>query len=103
MPGPDGGAQDRSAAAQSSADPEPARSVPRSMTSRQPRGHRARTEDHHRELLREAATMVLYVSVIEIAELAALPESRSGHGVVTGPAGAELLAIVWGTALGLAL
>jgi hypothetical protein len=47
--------------------------------------------------------MVLYVSVVEIAELAALPESRSGHGVVTGPAGTELLAIVWGTALGLAL
>jgi hypothetical protein len=47
--------------------------------------------------------MVLYVSVVEIAELAALPESRSSHGAVTGPAGAELLAIVWGTALGLAL
>src|SRR3954451_20857263 len=103
MPGPDGGAHDRNAAAQSSGDPELAPSVPGSMTSRLPRPHRARSDDHHHELLREAATMVLYVSVIEIAELAALPESRSGHGLVTGPVGAELLAIVWGTALGLAL
>jgi hypothetical protein len=47
--------------------------------------------------------MVLYVSVVEIAELAALPESHASHGGITGPAGAELLAIVWGTAVGLAL
>jgi hypothetical protein len=55
------------------------------------------------ELLREAATMVLYVSVVEIAELAALPEGHFGNGRVTGPVGTQLLAIVWGTALGLAL
>src|SRR5690349_2656754 len=55
------------------------------------------------ELVREAATMVLYVSVVEIAELAALPESHFGGGRVTGPVGAQLLAIVWGTAVGLAL
>jgi hypothetical protein len=55
------------------------------------------------ELLREAATMVLYVSVVEIAELASLPEGHFGHGRVTGPAGGQLLAIVWGTAVGLAL
>jgi hypothetical protein len=55
------------------------------------------------EVLREAATMVLYVSVVEIAELASLPEGRFGDGRVTGPVGTQLLAIVWGTAVGLAL
>jgi hypothetical protein len=53
--------------------------------------------------LREAATMVLYVSVIEIAELATLPEGHFSHGVVTGPVGTQLLAILWGTAVGLAV
>jgi len=47
--------------------------------------------------------MVLYVSVVEIAELAALPESHLSFGRVTGPVGSHLLAIVWGTAVGLAL
>lgn len=47
--------------------------------------------------------MVLYVSVVEIAELASLPESHGPHGHVTGPAGGALLAIVWGTAIGLAV
>jgi hypothetical protein len=55
------------------------------------------------EVLREAATMVLYVSVVEIAELAALPEDHFAHGRVTGPVGTQLLAIVWGTAVGLAI
>ena len=55
------------------------------------------------ELWREAATMVLYVSVVEIAELATLPEGHFGSGRVTGPVGTQLLAIVWGTAVGLAL
>jgi hypothetical protein len=87
----------------SSNDPKSDTPMAGSTTSQHPRRRRARSDDHHHELLREAATMVLYVSVVEIAELAALPESRSGHGVVTGPAGTELLAIVWGTALGLAL
>jgi hypothetical protein len=55
----------------------------------------------HAEIVREAVTMMLYVSVVEIAELAALPESHvSGHA--TGPVGAQLLAIIWGTAVGLA-
>jgi hypothetical protein len=44
--------------------------------------------------------MVLYVSVVEIAELA---ESHFAHGRVTGAVGEQLLAIVWGTAVGLAL
>ena len=47
--------------------------------------------------------MILYVSVVEIAELAALPESHFAHGRVTGAAGGQLLEIVWGTAVGLAL
>ena len=65
---------------------------------------RAPALDAHRdEIWREAATMVLYVSVVEIAELAALPESHFTNGVVSGPVGAGLLAIVWGTAIGLAL
>jgi hypothetical protein len=54
-------------------------------------------------VVREATIMVLYVSVVEIAELAAIPESHSSHGRVTGPVGGTLLAIVWGTAVGLAL
>jgi hypothetical protein len=59
--------------------------------------------EHRRELWWEATTMVLYVAVVEIAELAALPEGHFAGGRVTGPVGTELLAIVWGTALGLAL
>src|SRR3954453_19584890 len=55
------------------------------------------------ELFREATIMGLYVAVVEIAELAPLPERRLGHGEITGPVGSDLLAIVWGTALSLAL
>ena len=47
--------------------------------------------------------MILYVSVVEIAELAALPEKHFANGRVTGPVGAHLLDLVWGTAVGLAL
>ncbi len=64
---------------------------------------RRHTHEERAEILREAATMVLYVSVVEIAELATLPEGHFGHGRVTGPVGAQLLAIVWGTAVGLAI
>jgi hypothetical protein len=60
-------------------------------------------KEHRAELVREATVMVLYVSVVEIAELASLPESRLAHGVTTGPLGGQLLEIVWGTAVGLAL
>jgi hypothetical protein len=59
--------------------------------------------DRRTHLVREAATMVLYVSVVEIGELAAIPEEHFTHGRVTGPVGGALLAIVWGTAVGLAL
>jgi len=55
------------------------------------------------EIWREATTMVLYVSVVEIAELASLPESHFANGRVTGAVGGQLLEIVWGTAVGLAL
>src|SRR5436190_6229463 len=64
---------------------------------------RATANDDHAEIFREAVTMVLYVSVVEIAELAALPESHFADGTVTGAVGGQLLAIVWGTAVGLAL
>ena len=59
--------------------------------------------DERTEIFREAVTMVLYVSVVEIAELAALPESHFSNGQVTGAVGGQLLAIVWGTAVGLAI
>lgn len=59
--------------------------------------------EHRVELLHEATVMVLYVSVIEIAELAALPEGHYAGGHVTGPVDGVLLAIVWGTAIGLAI
>jgi hypothetical protein len=59
--------------------------------------------DARAHIFREAFTMVLYVSVVEIAELAALPESHFAHGRVTGAVGGQILAIIWGTAVGLAL
>jgi hypothetical protein len=62
----------------------------------------ASTGTERDELVREAATMVLYVSVVEIAELAALPETHR-LGRVTGPVGTALVAIIWGTAIGLAV
>jgi hypothetical protein len=60
-------------------------------------------DEHRVDLWREAATMVLYVSVVEIAEFASLPEIHGEHGVVTGSVSGQLLAIVWGTSVGLAL
>jgi hypothetical protein len=66
-------------------------------------GARAEGIEGRVEVLREAATMVLYVSVVEIAEFAALPEDHFAHGRVTGPVGGQLLAILWGTAIGLAI
>src|SRR4051794_15878061 len=59
--------------------------------------------DTRAEVFREAVTMILYVSVVEIAELAAIPEEHFGDGKVTGAVGGQLLAIVWGTAVGLAI
>lgn len=59
--------------------------------------------DARAELFREAVTMVLYISIVEIAELAAIPESHFANGTVTGPVDEQLLGILWGTAVGLAL
>lgn len=64
---------------------------------------RATRDENRAEIFREAVTMVLYVSVVEIGELAALPETHLTGGRTTGPVGGQLLAIVWGTAIGLAL
>lgn len=50
------------------------------------------------EIAREAVTMVLYVSIVLLATLTALP-ADAGEGVH----GTRLAAAVWGTALGLAL
>jgi hypothetical protein len=63
----------------------------------------AASSEARAEIQREAITMVLYVAVVEIAELAALPESHFADGRVTGAVGGQLLAIVWGTAVGLAV
>ncbi len=54
-------------------------------------------------MVRDAAIMLLYVSVVEIAELAALPEQHFSDGHATGASGDQLLELLWGTALGLAL
>ena len=58
------------------------------------------------EPLREAMTMVLYLSIVLLATLTALPSDsqggRDGHGG-SGIHGISLIALIWGTALGLAL
>ena len=52
---------------------------------------------------REATATVLYVSVVLLATLAALPGGRQeAGGPIQGPAGLELVAILWGTTIGLA-
>src|SRR6476646_8690601 len=69
-------------------------------TPTEPRG----VERERRRLWRETTAMMLYVSIVLLAELAVLPSGR-GHAVepVHGPVGVELVAIVWGTTSGLAL
>jgi hypothetical protein len=60
-------------------------------------GLHARSEEHQRvELRREAGTNALYVSVVLLAELAALPQDHI-------PKGWAMIALIWGTTLGLAL
>ena len=68
------------------------------------------TEGHHLEALerkrvwREGITMVLYVAVVLLATLSALPAGHDpADAEMHGPVGGELLAIVWGTTVGLAL
>jgi hypothetical protein len=46
--------------------------------------------------------MVLYVSVVLLAELSALSRGDD-HGVIRGPVGWKLVAICWGTTVGLAV
>jgi hypothetical protein len=52
------------------------------------------------ELVRETSVMVLYLSVVLLATLAVLP---SGYNAVDGDDGPHVIAIVWGTTVGLAL
>ena len=57
-----------------------------------------------RRIWRDATAMVLYLSIVLLAELAALPTGHDGAGgAVHGPVGWELVAILWGTTIGLAL
>jgi hypothetical protein len=62
-------------------------------------------ESYREEALREAMTMVLYLSIVMIATLAALPsgaDAGDGHGT-SGVHGVQLLGLIWGTTIGLAL
>jgi hypothetical protein len=59
--------------------------------------------DERRHLWQEATLMGLYVSVVLLATLAALPAGHGTGGPTRGPVGVELLAIVWGETIGLAL
>lgn len=60
--------------------------------------------DHasEREVWREAVTMVLYVSLVLLAELTVLPDRGSGEDF-SGISGSQLLAVIWGTTIGLAV
>ena len=62
-----------------------------------------RPESERRFLRREATTMALYVSIVLLAALAALPAGHEEGGSVDGPTGIELVALLWGTTLGLAI
>jgi hypothetical protein len=61
-----------------------------------------RVSEQADEIRREGATMALYVSIVLLAELAVLPSGDKGN-TVHGPSGGELIALVWGTTLGLAI
>lgn len=64
------------------------------------------SEDDRVDVLREAMTMVLYLSIVLLATLAALPTgveaSSDSHGG-GGVHGLELVGLIWGTTIGLAL
>ncbi len=58
------------------------------------------------EILREAMTMVLYLSIVLLATLTALPsgsEIEAGDHAAEGFSGLRLLGLIWGTSMGLAL
>jgi len=59
--------------------------------------------EEHRQLWQEATSMTLYVSVVLLATLAALPAGHDTGEPIHGPVGLELVAILWGTTIGLAL
>ena len=54
-----------------------------------------------RTLLQHATTMMLYISIVLLAELAAIPTDHDGG--VHGPTGWALIGLIWGTTIGLAL
>ena len=56
-------------------------------------------ESERRDVLREVVTMMLYVSILLLAEMASLPDGQDGPHAFHGQA---LLALIWGTALGVA-
>jgi hypothetical protein len=56
-------------------------------------------ESERLAVLREAVTMMLYVSILVLAEIAALPTFEGDPHAFHGRA---LLALIWGTALGVA-
>lgn len=64
------------------------------------------TEDHHRhrhELQREFAVMILYVSIVLLATVAALPADYGDAAAAGGGGEPPLVVIVWSTSIGLAL
>ena len=65
----------------------------------------SQSASYREEALREAMTMVLYLSIVMLATLTALPsgtDAGDGHGV-SGVHGTQLLGLIWGTTIGLAL
>jgi hypothetical protein len=60
---------------------------------------------HRAELWRDGITMALYVSLTLLATLFVLPRGveSAGDGLDGGVHGLELIAVIWGTTLGLAL
>jgi hypothetical protein len=62
--------------------------------------HRHHHASRH-ELWREGTTMVLYVTIVLLAELAVLPARIQGRD--TGLSSRELLGVIWGTTIALAL
>jgi len=58
------------------------------------------------DVLREAMTMALYLSIVLLATLAALPSGSDGSGEGHGAGGIhglDLVWLIWGTTIGLAL
>jgi hypothetical protein len=51
--------------------------------------------------LQHATTMMLYISIVLLAELAAIPSDHDGG--VHGPTGWTLIGLIWGTTVGLVL